>query len=274
MNQVDYLHGKLFPMILRFSIPAAISLLITAIYNIVDRMFVGNVNGTSALAGLSVCFPLSYLMMAFGLMCSAGGSTFFSLFSGQAERKRMNLAFGNAFVLVCGFEILLTVFLLVLADPLLVLFGVTDTAYPYPHQHRDVARHLEPAADNKGDDQRGGDGGADDGQRLAAHLGDLGEVEPEPQQDDRILQYLFGGKGDARPERGLVLEDQRCQHAQQNGEHRPAHHRESAAQQPAGDGQRQAQQQARQRLFDRIHFHTLSFPNFFLKRLDYTPRSR
>ena len=130
-NQVDYLHGKLFPMILRFSIPAAISLLITAIYNIVDRMFVGNVNGTSALAGLSVCFPLSYMMMAFELMCSAGGATFFSLLSGQGETKRMHKAFGNAFVLVCGWEILLTVFLLVLADPLLVLFGVTDTAYPY-----------------------------------------------------------------------------------------------------------------------------------------------
>ena len=55
---VDYLNGKLFPMILQFSIPAAILLLITAIYNIVDRMFVGNYVGTSALAGLSVCFPL------------------------------------------------------------------------------------------------------------------------------------------------------------------------------------------------------------------------
>ena len=56
MNEkpVDYLNGKLFPMILKFSIPAAVSLLITAIYNIVDRMFVGNFNGTSALAGLSV----------------------------------------------------------------------------------------------------------------------------------------------------------------------------------------------------------------------------
>ncbi len=53
-KNVDYLNGKLFPMILKFSIPAAISLLITAIYNIVDRMFVGNFNGTSALAGLSV----------------------------------------------------------------------------------------------------------------------------------------------------------------------------------------------------------------------------
>lgn len=83
-TQVDYRNGPLFPMILRFSIPAAVSLLITAVYNIVDRMFVGNFNGTSALAGLSVCFPLSYMMMAFGLMCSAGGSTCFSLFSGQA----------------------------------------------------------------------------------------------------------------------------------------------------------------------------------------------
>ena len=51
-KSVDYLQGRLFPMILRFSIPAAISLLITAIYNIVDRMFVGNFNGTSALAGM------------------------------------------------------------------------------------------------------------------------------------------------------------------------------------------------------------------------------
>ena len=49
-KSVDYLNGKLFPMILKFSIPAAVSLLITAVYNIVDSIFVGNFNGTSALA--------------------------------------------------------------------------------------------------------------------------------------------------------------------------------------------------------------------------------
>ena len=132
MNEkVDYLHGKLFPMILKFSIPAAISLLITAIYNIVDRIFVGNFNGTSALAGLSVCFPLSYMMMAFGLTCSAGGSTIFSLYAGKKEPENMNKAFGNAFVLVCIFEIALTVVLLIFADPILKVFGVTDTCYTY-----------------------------------------------------------------------------------------------------------------------------------------------
>jgi len=128
---VDYLNGRPFPMILKFSIPAAISLLITAIYNIVDRMFVGNFNGTSALAGLSVCFPLSYMMMAFALTCSAGGSTLFSLFSGQSQTDKMNKSFGNAFVLVCFFEIVLTIVLLLFPDPILKIFGVTETSYPY-----------------------------------------------------------------------------------------------------------------------------------------------
>lgn len=130
-EKVDYQNEKLFPMILRFSIPAAISLLITAIYNIIDRIFVGNFNGTSALAGLSVCFPLSYMMMAFGLTCSAGGSTMFSLFAGKKDKAKMNIAFGNAFVLVCVFEILLSAALLIFTDPFLSVFGVTDTSYDY-----------------------------------------------------------------------------------------------------------------------------------------------
>lgn len=130
-KSVDYLNGRLFPMILRFSIPAAVSLLITAIYNIIDRMFVGNFNGTSALAGLSVCFPLSYMMMAFALTCSAGGSTFFSLFSGKNEFGKMNQSFGNSMVLVCISEIMLSIVLLLFPDSFLRIFGVTQTAYPY-----------------------------------------------------------------------------------------------------------------------------------------------
>lgn len=130
-DNVDFLNGRLYPLILRFSIPAAVSLLITAIYNIVDRIFVGNVNGTSALAGLSICFPLSYMMMAFGLTCSAGGSTLFSVFMGKDEQESMNHSFGNAFILVIFFEVLLTVVLLMFADPILKIFGVTETAYGY-----------------------------------------------------------------------------------------------------------------------------------------------
>lgn len=135
-NEVnDFSKGKLFPMILKYSIPAAVSLLITAVYNIVDRIFIGNFNGTSALAGLSICFPLSYMMMAFGLTCSAGGSTLFSLFAGRKEQKNMNRSFGNALILVIVSEIVLTVILLLFINPILKLFGATETAYAYAFEY-------------------------------------------------------------------------------------------------------------------------------------------
>ena len=127
----NFSEGKIFPMILKYSVPAAISLLITAIYNIVDRMFVGNFNGTSALAGLSICFPLSYMMMAFGLTCSAGGASLFCLFAGKEDQKSMNGSFGNALMLAVISEILLSVFLLVFINPILNILGVTETAYTY-----------------------------------------------------------------------------------------------------------------------------------------------
>lgn len=136
MNETnDFSTGKLFPMILKYSIPASISLLITAIYNIVDRIFVGNFNGTSALAGLSICFPLSFMMIAFGLTCSAGGSSLFSLFAGKGQQKNMNRSFGNAFLLVIIFEIPLSLLLLIFADPVLTIFGVTETAYSYAFEY-------------------------------------------------------------------------------------------------------------------------------------------
>lgn len=136
MNKTnDFSQGKLFPLILKYSIPAAISLLITAIYNIVDRIFVGNFNGTSALAGLSICFPLSYMMMAFGLTCSAGGSSLFSLFEGRNEQKNMNSSFGNALILVVISEIILTVFLLVFENSILKIFGVMETTYVYAFKY-------------------------------------------------------------------------------------------------------------------------------------------
>ncbi|MCE9654969.1 MATE family efflux transporter [Clostridium celatum] len=128
-KHADFSKGKLFPLILKFSIPASISLLITAIYNIVDRIFVGNFVGNTALAALSICFPLSFIMIAFGLMCSAGGSTLFTLFRGKNDEVSANLSFGNAFTMTVIFEVLLTLVLLFFSNTFLKIFGVTETTY-------------------------------------------------------------------------------------------------------------------------------------------------
>lgn len=131
----DFSKGALFPLILKFSIPASISLLITAIYNIVDRIFVGNFNGNTALAALSICFPLSFMMIAVGLMCSAGGSTIFTLFRGSGQETDANLSFSCSFILTIILELILSVLLLLFADPVLKLFGVTETTYAFALQY-------------------------------------------------------------------------------------------------------------------------------------------
>lgn len=139
MNKsVDFSHGNVFPLILRFSIPAALSLLITAIYNIVDRIFVGNFCGIPELAALSVCFPLSFMMIAFGLMCSAGGSTLFTLYRGKEKTDKANAAFGSAFLLTIIFEITLTVFLLSFSSGFLTVFGVTDTTFNFALEYYQI----------------------------------------------------------------------------------------------------------------------------------------
>lgn len=137
-DNTDYSKGKLFPLILRFSIPAAISLLITAIYNIVDRIFIGNFSGNTALAALSICFPLSFMMIAFGLMCSAGGSTIFTLFRGKQETQKANMAFSTAFIITIIFELLLTTILLLFSNIFLGLFGVTESTYELALQYYQI----------------------------------------------------------------------------------------------------------------------------------------
>lgn len=62
---------------------------------------------------------------------SAGGSSLFSLFAGKGEQKNMNRSFGNALLLVVVFEVFLSVFLLIFSNPILKIFGVTETAYEY-----------------------------------------------------------------------------------------------------------------------------------------------
>lgn len=137
-SKSDFSTGKVLPLILKFSIPAAISLLITAIYNIVDRIFVGNFNGNTALAALAICFPLSFMMIAFGLMCSAGGSTIFTLYRGQNDSKKANASFASAFWLTVIFEVLLSIILWVFADFFLKIFGVTQTTYVLAKQYYNI----------------------------------------------------------------------------------------------------------------------------------------
>jgi putative MATE family efflux protein len=108
-----------------YSIPAVIAMLVNAIYNVVDRIFIGQYAGETALAGLTVVFPVMMLIFAFASLIGAGGASLMSIRLGEQDKEGANHVFGNTF----SFGLIITAITLITLsinlDGVLSLFGAT-----------------------------------------------------------------------------------------------------------------------------------------------------
>ena len=88
---------KLSKLMLKFSIPCVLSMLVGALYNIVDQIFIGNSSvGTIGITATSVVFPMITIAMAFGLMLGDGAAAYMSLCMGKREANKIGKAIGSA----------------------------------------------------------------------------------------------------------------------------------------------------------------------------------
>ena len=96
---------KILPLLIEFSVPAIIGMLVNAIYNVVDRMFIGNAPqlGAVGIAGITISYPVTLVLMAISLMVGVGGATRFSISLGQKEKDKASIYQGNAIVLTVVF---------------------------------------------------------------------------------------------------------------------------------------------------------------------------
>ena len=125
-------------IIVSYSVPAAMTLFVTALYNIVDRIFIGNCSGNVALAALSICYPLSFLVAAAGLFCNGGGRTIFEAYLKKGKEWKANHTFGMSLLMTVASEIFLTIFLFVFMEEWLILFGVTESTYVYAKEYFEI----------------------------------------------------------------------------------------------------------------------------------------
>ena len=114
--------GKLM---LQYAVPCIISLLVAALYNIVDQIFIANASylGSYGNAANTVVFPLTVVALAIAVLIGDGGCAFVSICLGAKERERAHRSVGNAIVLCLIASVLLTIFYLIFQDPLLAVFG-------------------------------------------------------------------------------------------------------------------------------------------------------
>ncbi|MCQ2065067.1 MAG: MATE family efflux transporter [Bacteroidaceae bacterium] len=126
---------KIGKLLIRYAIPAMIAMLASSLYNIVDRAFIGHGVGPMALSGLAVTFPLMNLSAALGSMVGVGSGTMISLKLGQKDHKSAQMLLGNSITLNVLIGILFCILSLAFLDPILRLFGATDTTIGYAREY-------------------------------------------------------------------------------------------------------------------------------------------
>lgn len=131
---------KILPLLVEFSLPAMIGMLVNAIYNIVDRMFIGNSPdlGSIGLAGISICYPVTLILMAISLMVGMGGATRFSISLGQGKKDKAGLYMGNALTLTVIFGLIFMILGNLFLEPLLKLLGTSQTVLPYAKEYLSI----------------------------------------------------------------------------------------------------------------------------------------
>ena len=122
-------------LLLEFSIPAIVGMLVSALYNVVDRIFIGNSSGSLGLAGITIAFPIMIIQFAFGVLVGAGATSLISIRLGQGREDDAQKILGNAVVLLAVATVLITAAGSLFIDPLLKLFGASAEVLPYARDY-------------------------------------------------------------------------------------------------------------------------------------------
>lgn len=122
---------KLFPLLLKMGIPAAVGMIVNALYNIVDTIFVGLGVGSLAIAALSIIFPIQMLVSALAQALGVGSASIVSRRLGEKREEDAALTIGTAYTTILIVTAVLVALTYVFMRPILAFFGASPAIMPY-----------------------------------------------------------------------------------------------------------------------------------------------
>ena len=122
-------------LMFKFAVPSIIGMLVSALYNIVDQLFIGQAVGTYGNAATNIAFPFSTACMAVALLLGIGGASCFNLTMGCGDTKRAGFFAGNSISMLIISGTVIALITLLFLTPLLKLFGSPDDVLPYAQEY-------------------------------------------------------------------------------------------------------------------------------------------
>lgn len=129
----DFSRGKMWKNILNQAIPLTIAQAVQVLYNVVDRIYLGHLQGANSLAltGVGLIFPIVALITAFGNLFATGGTPLCSIARGAGDRKLAERIMNNTLTMLTLTALVLTAVGYCFREPILYLFGASDDTYAY-----------------------------------------------------------------------------------------------------------------------------------------------
>lgn len=125
-------------LLVEFAVPATISVLVNAVYNIVDQIFIGQGVGYLGNAATTVAFPIMTIVMAFATLVGSGGSAYAAIKLGEKQEEEAEITLNHTFMIALISGIIIAVAGLIFLEPLLRMFGATDTIMPYAKDYASI----------------------------------------------------------------------------------------------------------------------------------------
>lgn len=129
--------GPVFGLVAGLAVPTMLAQLVSVLYSIVDRMYIGNIPeiGSMALAGVGVCGPIVTLLTSFSTLIGLGGSPLMAMRMGQGRMGEAKKILNNCFMALAALSLVLTALFLLLKGHLLMWFGASANTFQYANTY-------------------------------------------------------------------------------------------------------------------------------------------
>ncbi len=130
-NKYDLGTGNITKTLMKYSLPAMLGMIVNALYNIVDKIYVGqSSSGMEGMTALQLCFPVMMIAFGFAMISAVGGAARMSIYQGQGRKDLAEKALGTAITMAIVIGIFISAICLIFIDPILLAFGADTTILP------------------------------------------------------------------------------------------------------------------------------------------------
>jgi putative MATE family efflux protein len=137
-KELDFQTRKISKLVWDYALPGIVGTLVIGLYNVVDRIFIGQVEGALAISGLTITFPVMNLVSSLGMLVGAGAAARISISLGKRDKQTAEQILGNSLLLTIILNVVFVTQFYIFLEPVLMAFGASELTYTYARDYLQI----------------------------------------------------------------------------------------------------------------------------------------